>query len=101
MNGKNMWIRFYIVSHILYSTLLSRYISSKFEPSFGEEINMEAGFGGVHQYDGWLVFTYKVTSKIRFAVLLGERGGFMGEGVGLWKMSEGRFLFQNWFMSGP
>lgn len=77
MNGKNMWIRFYIVSHILYSTLLSRYISSKFEPSFGEEINMEAGFGGVHQYGGWLVFTYKVTSKIRFAVLLGERGGFM------------------------
>ena len=101
MNDENMWIRLYIVSHILYSTLLRRYINSKFEPSFGEEINMKAVFDGVRQYGGWLVFMYKVTSKIRFAVLLGERGGFMGEGVGLWKMSEGRFLFQNWFMSGP
>ena len=77
MNDENMWIRLYIVSHILYSTLLRRYINSKFEPSFGEEINMKAVFDGVRQYGGWLVFMYKVTSKIRFAVLLGERGGFM------------------------
>ena len=94
MNGKNMWIRFYIVSHILYSTLLSKYISSKFEPSFGEEINMEAGFGGVHQCDGWLVFTYKVTSKIRFAVLLG--GGFMKNVAGTFSVPK---LIYEWPLS--
>ena len=37
---------FYMVSHILYSILLCRNISSKVEPSFVENINMMAGFGG-------------------------------------------------------
>lgn len=65
---------------------------------------MEAGFGGVRQYGGWFcigVFMYKVTLKIKFYVLLGGMGGFMGEGLGLWKMSQWRFLFQNRFMSSP
>ena len=30
-------------------------------------------FGGVLQYDRWLIFIYKVISKIRFNVLLGGR----------------------------
>ena len=38
---------------------------------------MAAGFAGVRQYVGWLIFMYKVTSKIRFDVLLGGEGGFM------------------------
>ena len=51
-----------------------------------------AGFGGMRQYVGWLICMYKVTSKIRFDVLL--RGG-----VGLWKTSQWRFPFKNWFNS--
>ena len=38
---------------------------------------MAAGFCGVHQYLGWLIFMYKVTSKIKFDVLLKEGGTFM------------------------
>ena len=38
---------------------------------------MVAGFGGVRQYVGWLIFMYKVRSKMRFGVLLGRGGGFM------------------------
>ena len=37
---------------------------------------MAAGFGGVRQYVGWLFFMYKVTSKIRFDILLGGGDGF-------------------------
>ena len=55
---------------------------------------MAAGFGGVHQYVGWLIFIYKAISKIRFDVLLGE-------GVGLWKTSQWCFPFQNRFTSSP
>ena len=33
-----------------------------------------AGFGGVRQY---VIFMYKVKSKIRFDILLGQGGGFM------------------------
>ena len=75
-----------MVSHILYSTLLRWYINSKVEPSFIGEIKVAASFGGVRQYVGWLIFMYKVTSKIRFDTLLGG-------GVGLWKPSQWRFLF--------
>ena len=38
---------------------------------------MAAGFGGVRQYAGWLIFMYKVKSKIKFDTLLGQGGGFM------------------------
>lgn len=38
---------------------------------------MAPGFGGLNQYLGWLSLMYKVTSKIRFNVLLG--GGGTGE----------------------
>ena len=38
---------------------------------------MAAGFGGVRQYVGWLIFMYKAISKIRFDVLLGGGGGFV------------------------
>ena len=38
---------------------------------------MAAGLGGVRQYVGWLIFIYKVTSKIRFDVLLGGGVGFI------------------------
>ena len=47
MNGEKTPIPFYIVLHILYSTLLRRNISSKVEPSFLEDIEMATGFGGV------------------------------------------------------
>ena len=65
-------------------TLLRRYVSSKVEPSFVEDelsfiedIRMAAGFGGVRQYVGELIFMYKVTSKITFEVLLEGESGFM------------------------
>ena len=38
---------------------------------------MAAGFGGVRQYHGWLIFIYKVKLKIRFDILLGRHGEFM------------------------
>ena len=38
---------------------------------------MAVGFRGVRQYLGWSIFMYKVTSKIRFDVLLGGGGAFM------------------------
>ena len=64
-----------ICSLFLSRTLLRRYISSKVEPSLVEDIKMAPGFGGVRQYVGLLIFIYKVTSKIRFDVLLGEGVG--------------------------
>ena len=45
-----------------------------------------AGFGGVRQYNGWLIFMYKTTSKIKFDVLLGGRGG---------KISQWHFSLKN------
>ena len=57
--------------------LLRRYISSKVGSSFIEDIEMAAGFGGVRQCAGWLIFLYKVKSKIRIGILLGRGGGFM------------------------
>ena len=33
------------------------------------------GFGNVRQYFGWLIFLYKVKSKVRFGALLGEGVG--------------------------
>ena len=36
---------------------------------------MAAGFGGMRQYVGGFIFMYKVTSKIKFDVLLGGGGG--------------------------
>ena len=33
------------------------------------------GFGNVRQYFGWLIFIYKVKSKVRFGALLGEGVG--------------------------
>ena len=54
MNGEKTPIPFYIVLHILYSTLLRRNISSKVEPSFLEDIEMATGFGGVQcDYVWW------------------------------------------------
>ena len=38
---------------------------------------MADGFGDMCQCVGLLIFMYKVTTKIRFAVLLGGGGGFM------------------------
>ena len=38
------------VHFFLSRTLLRRYISSKIEPSFVEDIKMTTGFGGVRQY---------------------------------------------------
>ena len=52
-------------------SLSYRYISSKIEPYYS------AGFGDVRQHVGKLIFVYKVTSKIRFDILLGGGGGFM------------------------
>ena len=51
----------YMVLHILYSTLLCRYISSKVEPSFVDDIKMAAGFDGARQYVGQMIFMYKAT----------------------------------------
>ena len=45
------------------------------------------GFGGVRRYVGWLIFI-----GLTFC---------WGDGLGLWKTSQWRFRFQNWFMSGP
>ena len=42
----------YMVSHILYSTLLCRYISSKVKPPFVDDIKMVAGFDSARQYVG-------------------------------------------------
>ena len=63
-----------MVSNVLYSTLFRRNIRSKLEPSFVEDIKMAVGFGGVRcEYVQWLIFMYKVTSKIKFDVLLRKR----------------------------
>ena len=61
----------WFVSFFLSCALLRRYISSKVGSSFIEDIKMVAGFGGVCQYAGWLIFMYKVKSNIRFDILLG------------------------------
>ena len=37
---------------------------------------MVASFSGMRQYFGWLIFMHKVTSKIRFDVLLGRSDVF-------------------------
>ena len=71
LRSYDLFLSFYIVLR------LCRYISSKVEPSLVENIKMAAGFGVVRQYVGWLIFMYKVTSKIRFDVLLEEGAGFM------------------------
>ena len=61
----------WFVNVFLSCTPLRRYISSKVGSSFVEDIKMAAGFGGVCQYAGWLIFVYKVKSNIRFDILLG------------------------------
>ena len=65
------------VQLFLSRTLLRRYISSKIEPSFVEDIKMTNAFGGVRQYVEWLIIMYKVTSKIKFDIFLWGGGGFM------------------------
>ena len=67
----------WFVNFFLSRALLRGYVSSKVGPSFVKDIKIAAGFGGVCQYAGWLVFMYKVKSKISFDILLGRRGGFM------------------------
>ena len=67
----------WFVNFFLSRALLRGYVSSKVGPSFVEDIKIAAGFGGVRQYLGWLIFMYKVKSKIRFDILLGRGGGFM------------------------
>ena len=59
------------------SYLLRRYISSKVESSVVEDIKMAAGFGGVREYGGRLIFMDKVTLKIRSDVSLRGGGRFM------------------------
>ena len=58
---------------------ISSYLVPSFvvKPSFVEDIKMAAGFSDVRQCVGWLIFMYKVTSKIRLNLLLGAGGGFM------------------------
>ena len=67
----------WFVNFFLSCALLRRYISSKVGSSFVEDIKMAAGFGGVCQYAGWLIFVFKVKSKTRFDILLGRGDGFM------------------------
>ena len=67
----------WFVNFFLSRAPLRRYVSSKVGPSFVEDIKIAAGFGGVRQYAGWLIFMYKVKLKIRFDILLGREGGFM------------------------
>ena len=86
------WFVHFFLSH----NILHRYKSSKVEPSLVKDIKIAAGFNGVRQYVGWLIFMYK--SYIENYVW---REGGRGKGVGLWKTSQWRFPFQNWFTSDP
>ena len=56
------WFVHFFLSH----NILHRYKSSKVEHSLVKDIKIAAGFNGVRQYVGWLIFMYKVTSKIMF-----------------------------------
>ena len=67
----------WFVNFLLSRALLRGYVSSKVGPSFVEDIKIAAGFGGVRQCVGWLIFMCKVKSKIRFDILLGRGGVFM------------------------
>ena len=58
----------YMVLHILYSILFPWFTKSIFQLVLVVCVNMLVG---------WLIFMYKVTSKIRFDVLLGRGVGFM------------------------
>ena len=67
----------WFVHFFLSCALLHRCVDSKVEPSYVENTKMAAGFSGVRQYVGWLISMYKVSSKLRFDVLLRGGGGFM------------------------
>ena len=74
----SIWItQCWFVNFFLSLALLRGYVNSKVGPSFIEDIKIAAGFGGVCQHAGWLIFMYKVKSKIRLGILLGRGGGFM------------------------
>ena len=77
-----IWIcQCWFVNFFLSRALCRRYVSSKVATSFIEDIKIVAGFGGVRQY---VIFMYKVKSKIRFDILLGQ---------GLWKTLQWCFPF--------
>ena len=74
----SIWItQCWFVNFFLSLALLRGYVNFKVGPSFVEDIKIAAGFGGVRQYAGWLIFMYKVKSKIRLDILLGRGAGFM------------------------